>query len=161
VEIRPEFSLTTTWSIPSSIGLVWLYLVDTEKWPLWWKYVASVQEVASGSPTGINSVRQYHWYTCLPYSLLLNLRVVEVRPYRRLAVEVTGDLQGKGYCNIAWDPATENTIIEFIWCVRPCKPWMKSSTKFAKPIFTWNHNRVMRQGEQGLIQHLSTIKQTL
>jgi uncharacterized protein YndB with AHSA1/START domain len=99
VDIRPEFLLTTTWSIPVSIGLVWLYLVDTEKWPLWWKYVVSVQELTSGSPTGINNVRQYHWHTCLPYSLLLNFRVVEVRPYRRLTIEVSGDLEGDGSCN--------------------------------------------------------------
>lgn len=153
--------LTTTWSIPASIGLVWLYLVDTEKWPLWWKYVVSVQEVDSGSPTGIDNIRQYHWRTCLPYSLLLNLRVIEVHPYCRLAVEVTGDLQGNGSCNVAWDAATDHTKIEFLWRVQPCKQWMNWFTMLAKPIFTWNHNQVMKRGEQGLIRHLSTIKQTL
>ncbi|WP_411725649.1 polyketide cyclase / dehydrase and lipid transport [Methyloglobulus sp.] len=160
MDFRPEFSLTTTWSIPASIGLTWLYLVDTEKWPLWWKYVVSVQEVADGSPTGIDNVRQYHWHTCLPYSLLLKLRVTEVLPYRRLAVEVTGDLLGSGSCNLSWNSSSEHTKIEFIWQVQPCKHWMNWFTILTKPIFIWNHNRVMQQGEQGLIRHLSAIKQT-
>lgn len=159
MNLSPEFSLTTTWSIPACLELVWLYLVDTEKWPLWWEYVVFVKEIAPGNPTtGINNVRQYYWHTCLPYTLLLNLRVVEVVPYRRLVVDVSGDLKGEGTCNVAWDPLTERTKIEFIWCVQSCKHWMNWFTIFAKPIFTWNHNQVMRQGEQGLIRRLSTIK---
>lgn len=161
MDIRPEFSLTTTWSIPASIELVWLCLVDTEKWPLWWEYVASVQELASGNPTGIDNVRQYYWRTCLPYGLLINLRAVEVYPYRRLAVAVTGDLQGNGSCNVAWDAETGHTKVEFLWRVQTCKHWMNWFAILTKPIFTWNHNQVMKRGEQGLIRYLSTIKRTL
>ncbi len=156
----PEFSLTTTWSIPASLELVWLSLVDTENWPSWWKYVASVTELSPGNTYKINNIRQYHWRTRLPYNLLLNLRVVEVKPLRRLVVEVSGDLEGNGACDIAWNSLTEHTEIEFLWCVQPCKDWMKSFTIVAKPIFTWNHNQVMKQGELGLIRHLNTIKPT-
>jgi hypothetical protein len=160
VNFSPEFSLTTTWLIPAPLGLVWLALVDTEKWPFWWKYVASVTEMSSGNQNGINNIRQYDWRTCLPYNLLLNLRVVDVQPFRRLAVEVSGDLEGNGSCDIAWDSSAGHTKIEFLWCVQPCKGWMKSFTILAKPIFTWNHNQVMKRGEQALIQYLTTIKQT-
>jgi hypothetical protein len=160
VKFRPEFSLTTTWSIPASLELVWLSLVDTEKWPSWWKYVASVNELSPGNPNGFNNIRQYLWHTCLPYSLLLNMRVVEVQPYRYLAVEVSGDLEGNGSCDIAWDSSAGRTKIDFLWQVQPCQDWMKSFTIVAKPIFTWNHNQVMKQGEQGLIRHLAAIKQT-
>jgi hypothetical protein len=159
VNFNPEFSLSTTWSIPAPLELVWLALVNTQKWPSWWKYVASVNELSPGSPNGINNIRQYHWCTCLPYNLLLNLHVIDVQPFRHLAVEVSGDLEGNGSCDIAWDSATESTNIEFLWRVQPCKDWMKSFTIVAKPIFTWNHNQVMKRGEQGLIQHLSRTKQ--
>ena len=160
VNFRPEFLLTTTWSIPASLELVWLSLVDTENWPSWWEHVVSVTELSPGRPNGINNIRQYHWRTCLPYHLLLNLRVVEAQPFRRLAVEVSGDLAGSGSCDIAWDSSAGRTNVEFLWQVQPCKDWMKSFTILAKPIFTWNHNQVMKHGEQGLIRHLSTIKQT-
>lgn len=148
--------MITTWSIPAPLDIVWLHLIDTEKWPQWWRYVATVKEIATGNANGIGNIRQYVWRTCLPYQLLLTLRVIEVKPFRYLAVEVSGDLQGNGMCDVAWNAAKANTEITFHWLVNPTKPWMMQSTAVLKPVFTWNHNRVMKTGEQGLIQYLSS-----
>jgi uncharacterized protein YndB with AHSA1/START domain len=154
----PEFSLTTTWSIPASIQAVWACLVDTKSWPSWWEYVATVEETDAGDAFGVNNARRYCWRTCLPYRLVLNLRVTEIQPCHHVIVEVTGDLQGEGRCYIYNTPETGCTQVEFHWQVRTLKPWMRWFTSLTAPIFAWNHNRVMKHGEKGLIGHLSTIK---
>lgn len=155
------FALQTTWSIPAPQDLVWFHLVDTEKWPQWWGYVVTVAEISAGKPTGTGNVRQYLWRTRLPYTLSFTLHVVEVRPYRYLAVDVSGDLEGTGACDIRWDKATQHTQINFTWCVTPCKPWMRRSLRLLKPVFTWNHSQVMKNGEQGLIRYLSSLQHPL
>ncbi len=156
-----EFALTTTWSIPAPQGLVWLCLVDTEKWPQWWENVVTVREIAAGTPTGIGNTREYLWHTCLPYKLFITLRVIDVMPNRYLSVAVSGDLKGMGSCDISWNPANESTQIIFNWHVSSCKPWICRTTKVLKPICTWNHNQVMKNGEQGLIRYLSSLQHPL
>jgi hypothetical protein len=154
----PKFYLTTIWLIPAPVKTVWSCLVDTETWPSWWKYVVAVEQTAEGDSSGVNNVRQYYWRTCLPYSLMLNLRVTQIQPYRLIGVEVTGDLQGDGSCQLTSVVSTAQTEVEFKWHVYTCKPWMNWFTALTSPIFAWNHARVMKRGEQSLIQHLTTIK---
>ena len=159
--ISTEYKLTTIWLIPAPIKLIWLYIVDTEKWPQWWPNVAAVQTISTGNESGKGNVANYRWHTCLPYSLGLNLRVVDVQPYRQIKVEVDGDLKGLGICNLTWDETQECTVLEFLWHVEPCKFWLKLFTICAKPVATWNHNRVMKRGELGLVRHLAATSPSL
>jgi hypothetical protein len=96
----PQFSLTTTWLIPAPVEAVWSCLIDTQTWPSWWKYVVAVEEMAAGHSSGINNIRRYYWRTCLPYSLMLTLRVTQIQAHQLVVVEVKGDLQGGWYLSI-------------------------------------------------------------
>ncbi|CAA9892936.1 conserved hypothetical protein [Candidatus Methylobacter favarea] len=154
----PKFHLTTFWLIPAPVKTVWSCLVDTETWPSWWKYVIAVEQMEEGDINGINNVRRYYWRTCLPYSLMLNLRVTQIQANRFINVEVTGDLQGEGICQLTSAGSTNQTQVEFKWRVYTCKPWMNWFASLTRPIFAWNHARVMKKGEQSLIQHLATMK---
>jgi len=40
------------------------------------------------------------------------------------------------------------------WRVRTTKRWMNLASPIARPIFKWNHDRVMRWGGEGLARHL-------
>ena len=151
----PAFALTTTWRIPASIEAVWACLVDTEAWPAWWKYVEAVEETAPGETSGLNNTRKYCWRTCLPYRLMLSLRVTSICPKHRVTVEVSGDLRGDGCCQFSYHPDQAQTQVIFYWHVQTCKPWMNWLTTLTRPVFIWNHGRVMKQGELGLISHLS------
>lgn len=118
----PEFFLTTTWRIPASLEAVWSCLIHTENWPSWWKYVAGVDEISAGEPNGLNNIRHYVWRTALPYLLAMNLRVIELKPRRSIAVKVSGDLRGKGVCRFACRTAPIETEVCFYWHVHTCKP---------------------------------------
>lgn len=151
----PSFCLTTTWLIPAPLDKVWSALIDTESWPDWWPYVESVTETFHGSPSGSGNVRNYSWRTCLPYRLQFNLRVTALHPMRLVTVAVAGDLEGEGKSHLAVDAATGQTRITFCWRVRTRKNWMNWFGLFCSPIFRWNHTRVMKRGEQGLIRFLN------
>lgn len=150
-----DFSLTTRWLIPAPVDQVWSCLIATEHWPSWWRYVARVEETAEGNASGEGNVRRYLWRTCLPYDLAIELRVIKMRPYRSVAVEVAGDLIGSGSCSIAYQENEAATELIFVWNVSLAKPWMQRMAKVARPLFVWNHGRVMKSGEQGLIRHLA------
>jgi len=152
----PQFSLTTTWLIPAPVEAVWSCLIDTQAWPSWWKYVDAVEEIAAGDSTGVNNIRQYCWHTCLPYSLMLNIRVTQIQEHELVVVEVKGDLQGEGICRLSSTPTEDHTQVKFNWDVQTCKPWMNWLTPLTSPVFVWNHARVMRLGEQGLIRYFSS-----
>ncbi len=152
----PQFSLITTWLIPAHVEAVWSCLIDTEAWPSWWKYVVAVEEMATGDSSGINNIRRYFWRTCLPYNLMLNLRITQIQAPDLIVVEVKGDLQGNGRCRLSPLPAASHTRVEFTWDVQTCKPWMNWFTKLTRPVFIWNHARVMSFGEQGLIRYFNS-----
>ena len=40
------------------------------------------------------------------------------------------------------------------WNVSTGKPWMKAMAPLARPLFAWNHDRVMRWGGEGLAREL-------
>ncbi|MEC4746942.1 polyketide cyclase / dehydrase and lipid transport [Methylomicrobium sp. Wu6] len=151
-----DFSLTTRWLIPAPVEQVWCCLIATERWPSWWRYVARVEETAAGNATsGVDNVRRYLWRTCLPYDLAIDLRVTKMRTYHYLAVQVTGDLIGSGNCSMTYRENEAATELIFVWNVSLVKAWMKLVAGVARPLFVWNHSRVMKSGEQGLIRHLA------
>ena len=154
------FTLTTRWSIPEPIDAVWDCLVATENWSSWWPYVAMVEQMATGDLSGIGNVRRYRWRTCLPYDLTIKMRVTEIRRYQSVVVEVAGDLIGGGSCMIIAHGSESETELVFNWNVKLVKPWMKLLAGVARPLFVWNHQRVMKSGEQGLIRHLSGDRTT-
>jgi hypothetical protein len=154
----PEFSLTTTWRIPASLESVWSCLIHTETWPSWWNYVIAVDEIAAGDLTGLNNVRHYVWRTALPYRLVLNLRVTELQPRQLVVVEVSGDLIGRGICQLSSQSDRVETEVRFSWDVSTCKPWMNWFGELGRPIFVWNHGKVMKSGEEGLTRCLADNK---
>lgn len=151
-----DFSLKTIWNIPAPIEPVWHCLTRTESWPDWWPYVESVSELERGSPQGLFNKRSYRWHTCLPYSLSVEMTVVQIIPHESITVSVAGDLTGTGHCKLSVD--SECTRVEFDWRVQTGKPWMNWFSALTRPVFEWNHGRVMKQGERGLIEHLSALK---
>lgn len=148
-----KFSLISDWHIPAPLETVWDAVVNTRDWPDWWPHVCSVVELHPGKPTGIDNVRRYCWNTCLPYRLVLDLRVTRLEPCRVVETYVSGDLQGHGRCLLAAQGNTTN--VRYEWNVSTCKPWMNWLAPVAYPVFVWNHRQVMHHGEQGLIAKLT------
>jgi len=64
-----------------------------------------------------------------------------------------GELDGKGI----WTFREENgtTHVRYDWQVTTTKAWMNLLAPVARPVFSWNHDRVMSGGFEGLQRRLA------
>lgn len=128
-------------------------MIDLKSWPDWWRYVDSVIERHIGDDSGVDSQYQFIWSTCLPYKLTFDLRTRKIIPYQLITFDAKGDLNGKGSCKLI--EKDNCTLIQFQWDVDTHKPWMSIASILFKPVFVWNHSRVMKSGEQSFIERLN------
>ena len=71
-----------------------------------------------------------------------------IEPLRALEGEATGELQGSGHWRFeSHGPAA---AVGHDREVRATKPGMRFLALAARPLFSWNHDVVMRDGERGL-----------
>ena len=146
------YAFTSNWVVAAPIQTVWDAIYHSERWPRWWPYVASVDELTPGNADGLNSVRRYTWTTRLPYRFVFDSRVTRVeRPYV-LEGSATGQLNGTGRWTLSPDGA--GTRVRYDWNVSTGVTWMNVFAPIARPAFAWNHDAVMQSGAQGLARWL-------
>ena len=130
------YAFRTVWMIRAPIEAVWREISQPERWPAWW--------------TGLNAVRdgQFTWRGWLPYRLTVRMRTEREEPPRLLEAVADGDLVGRG----VWHLASQDggTRVQFDWTVSAGARWMRWLEPFARPVFAWNHDVVMRRGGEGL-----------
>ena len=150
----PEYKFVTIWRLEAGIDAVWDALYYPEHWPTWWPNVAAVEKLAPGDTDGVGAVHRYTWKTSLPYTLGFTMETTRVERPNLLEGRADGELTGVG----RWALSTESggiTTIRYDWNVRTTKAWMNLLAPIARPLFAWNHDRVMEAGGKGLAQHLN------
>jgi uncharacterized membrane protein len=151
-----HYALVNTWRVDAPAERVWQVLTDVETWPAWWPFVAAVEKIHPGEPSGLGSVWRYTWKTLLPYKLHFELRITRIEAPALVEAEVQGDVCGRGVCRIYRED--HRTAVRYEWNVRTCRPWMKWLAPVARPIFWWNHAKVMKKGEEELARRLTEMK---
>ena len=142
--------LISRWRLDESATAVWQLLADTTTWPAWWPGVRRVQPAPSG-PVG--NVADMWWHVALPYAVRLRVKTVDVERPHRLETQTLDRLQGMG----TWllDPAQGGWVdLTYRWEVRLDRPWMRVLSVVLRPVFEWNHFRVMRAAAQGMARQL-------
>ena len=144
-----EYSFVTRWSFQAPADAVWNAIYHAERWPQWWKGVEQVLELepATGE-NGVGVLRQFTWKSRLPYRLTFQMRVTRVEPLVLMESSAAGELEGTGRWSFSADGAV--TAVCYDWNVRTTKRWMNLLAPLARPLFKWNHDVVMKQGEEGL-----------
>jgi hypothetical protein len=153
-----DYHFVSTWRLQAPIEQAWEEIVHTERWPSWWKYVARVDQLNPGDATGLGRRHRtrptpapgvHH-----PAALPARLRHPGAphpathhpggRRHRR-----TG-----GRRPLDTDPRRRRTLVRYDWDVRTTKWWMNLAAPVARPVFTWNHDALMREAAQGLAHRL-------
>lgn len=147
-----DYALVTEWSFAAPLQTVWDALCRSEDWPAWWRFVKQVQIVRPGGTGDLPDVRRYRMKTLLPYELGFVLTTTVFDPPHRIEAEVSGDLQGHGACLFFCDG--QHTRVRIDWRVRTCKPWMNWLAPVVRPVFIWNHQKVMQAGGAALARRL-------
>ena len=143
-----DYRFVTHWHVRAPMEAVWEALYYSERWPGWWKGLERVVELEPGDDRRVGCVRRFTWRGRLPYALVVEMRVTRVERPRVLESAASGELEGVG----RWSLSEENggTAARYDWNVRTTKRWMNRLAPVARPLFAWNHDVVMRWGEQGL-----------
>lgn len=149
-----DYKFVTVWDIEASIERVWDVIEDADAWPEWWKGVLSVTELEKGDETGVGSVRRTVWRSALPYKLEFDSEVLRVERLKLIEARAFGELDGHGRWQ--FEAVSEGrTRVQYDWRVKTTKAWMNVLAPIARPFFRWNHDTIMRWGEEGLKNRLS------
>jgi uncharacterized protein YndB with AHSA1/START domain len=147
-----EYHFVSIWQISAPIEQVWEEVYHAERWPSWWKYVVGVDELEPGAADGVGKRLRLLFQTRLPYTLGFDVRVTSVQPPSELEAEATGELEGTGRWTLT--SADGGTLVRYNWDIRTTRRWMNLLAPAARPVFSWNHGELMREGGQGLARRL-------
>ncbi len=109
---------------------------------------AGSRNSSHGVTTAWAVVSRFTFRSTLPYDLVFDMRSVRVEKHRLLEGVASGELAGVG----RWRFFTQGdtTAVTYEWDVETTTPWLNALTPIARPLFAWNHDRVMRAGGEGL-----------
>jgi uncharacterized protein YndB with AHSA1/START domain len=149
-----EYEFLTVWHIPAPLDQVWDAIEDADGWPKWWRGVLSNLVIKPGESDGTGSVRRSVWKSRLPYKLEFDSEIVRVEKHRLIEARAFGELTGTGVWQFFADGG-DATTVHYDWRVVTTKSWMNALAPIAKPFFRWNHDVIMRWGEEGLKKYLN------
>ena len=147
-----RYAFLTAWLIAAPRERVWETLEDTSSWPVWWRGVSRVEELAGGDERRVGSRYRIAWRSRIPYDVEFEFTVARVERPRSLEGAATGDLRGSGCWRLFEQDGV--TAVLYEWNVETTKRWMNFVAPVARPAFAWNHDVVMRWGGEGLAGRL-------
>ena len=147
-----EYNFTTHWHFDHPLAEVWDTIRSMDHWPEWWKYVRRVEKIREGGEDEIGSVRRIQWSTALPYTITFDSELTGLLYHQRMEGRAFGDLTGFGIWTFKQNGSGTN--VRYDWKVNITKPWMKFLEPVLKPLFKWNHDKVMQAGYKGLAEKL-------
>lgn len=148
-----EYHFVSRWQIQAPIEQVWDEIYHAERWPSWWKYVVSVEELEPGAGDGAGARFRLLFRTRLPYALGFDVCLTNVQPPQKLEAEATGELRGTGRWTLT--SAEGGTLVRYDSDIATTRWWMNLLAPLARPAFQWNHGELMREGGQSLARRLS------
>ena len=148
-----DYNFETVWRLRAPIHEVWRALIESEKWPQWWRGVVSVQTLSAPDAHGIGGRQRFVWRSKLPYSLAFEMQTTRIEEPALIEGTSTGELEGTGTWHLSESDGV--TLVRYTWRVRTTKAWMNLLAPLMRPIFAWNHDWVMARGAEGLAQLLN------
>lgn len=147
-----SYAFLTTWLVEAPREAVWDVLEDTLRWPEWWRGVVRVEQRRAPAVNGEGSRHLVEWRSRVPYSVSFEFEVERVERPALMEGLAYGDLSGSGRWRLLEDAGV--TAVLYEWNVETTQGWMNLVAPFARPIFEWNHDVVMRWGGEGLARRL-------
>jgi carbon monoxide dehydrogenase subunit G len=147
-----RYRFLTTWLLEAPRQDCWDVLQDVTSWPRWWPGVSSVEQVTPGDSRRVGSVHRVRWRALVAYSVELDFRVEEVREPALMSGRSSGELEGTGTWRLMEQDGV--TAVLYDWDVRTTRAWMNALAPAARPLFALSHDRIMREGGEGLARRL-------
>lgn len=147
-----DYSFLSIWKFDAPLEKVYNAIHDADNYHLWWKGQSPVETIKLGDSLGVGAVKKFKTRSVLPYSLIYTGTVLEVEPMKKVVGTTVGQLEGKG----TWIFEEEKgvAVVKYFWVVKTNSVLMNFFTPVLKHVFEWNHDVVMRWGEEGLSKYL-------
>lgn len=152
-----DYEFVTIWEFDADLAAVWSEIEDADSWPTWWKGVLTSIEIKRGDENGVGSIRRTVWRSALPYRLSFDSEITLIQKHRMIEARATGELNGKGIWYFE-EISPDRTRVRYDWQVSTGRAWMNVIAPIARPFFKWNHDVIMRWGEDGLRRRLAGEK---
>jgi len=141
-----EYHFSEQWFVDAPIEDVWPIIRKVADYPRWWtEFLEATKRNDIDGPGGIVAV---HVKAALPYHMYFEIESVREEPPRIAEVRVRGDLNGSMKWTLA--PERGGTRLFFEETVITGKKLLNVLAPLFKPLFAWNHEIMMKHGEQGL-----------
>lgn len=142
-----RYRFLTEFELSSSPAAVEEALRDVSNWTTWWRWARRIEPLTSEH--GVAGARYRNRIaTPLLYGFTYETEVVEATD-GLIRLDVRGDLEGTGLFRFR-ETDSGGSFLSFEWSVETCKTWMNILAPVARPIFTWNHHRLMSDFGEGL-----------
>jgi uncharacterized protein YndB with AHSA1/START domain len=136
MEVRSErrFRFDAT---PSAL---WAALGSVEDYPRWWPWLRQFDARALAADE--------EWHCTvkppLPYVVRFTIRFDEVRPERRIAASVSGDIDGPALLGI--EPDGEGCAVTLTSSLRPTNTVLRAASIIGRPLVRYGHDWVLDIG---------------
>lgn len=147
-----DYNFLSIWKFDAPLEKVYNAIHDADNYHLWWKGQSEVQTIKRGNELGVGAVKKFKTRSVLPYSLTYTGTVLEVEPLKKVVGTTVGQLEGRGTWIFEEDKGV--AVVKYFWVVKTNSALMNFFTPILKPAFEWNHDIVMKWGEEGLAKYL-------
>jgi uncharacterized protein YndB with AHSA1/START domain len=145
--VASEYVFVDEWDVDAPRQAVFAALADASTYPEWWKPVYISVE-SDGAPE-LGCVSRTEFKGRLPYHLKTRSEIVSYSPPDQFAVEVVGDLTGRGVWTLS-NREDGRVHVHFDWRVIADRPLLRYLTPLLRPLFRYNHNWSIERAIEGL-----------
>lgn len=150
-----DYHITNKWRVYGTVDEVSAIFGEKGSYlPVWWPSALSdAHDLSPGDERGVGrsfSIRARGW---LPfYSMRLQFTALEIERPNHYILGVSGDLHGTAAWTFEQDGEMVN--ITFDWRLTVVQPLLQRLGILLRPLFLWNHDWIMLQGERSLVLEL-------
>ena len=145
---QPRYRFSRAWSLPAERRAIHAALLDTSSWPSWWPQLSTVVTVA-GTHDDPHRLQRFLLRAPSGYTVTVDGRFTAIGD-DHLRARLSGDLTGEG--EIWLDEDGAGCRLRYDLEVATTHLWMRLLTPLARPLFAWNHDRLVAHGMAGLVR---------
>lgn len=154
-----EYRFVNTWRLRGDVAAVADVIGEPSGYQRWWPCAwLHYEGIQRGDERGVGGIFRYRVKGWMPYTLKLTFQVREVDLPRRLTVDASGDLVGRGTWTLRQDG--DRVEVRYEWRVRADRWFIRRLSRLLKPLFRSNHFWVMRNGARSLQLELARRRAT-
>ena len=137
-----RYHLVTDIRLSANPERVWEALTRSDSSPSWWRWLREVEVMDEGNEQGVGARFRHQVGTPLLYGVSYEGEVTRVVESSLAEFEASGDFVGTGQFRLR-PTGDGGTDLAFTWLVATPKRWMSLVGWVARPVFVWNHHRLM------------------